>query len=181
EFRRVRFRSSLPMKNEGVARTPARDAFSRSASMSGSILCAETQDRGAVMSTPPDAATCASAEPGSGKAAHFSCDAKSASWICQNLSCAAAHMAYSAAGIAFWCELIGKLTKASRTLPLSMYSRRIVRSDESCHILQCGHWKSLARINQTFAAGLPRMRALSACATSGSVEAEPPVCVVAEI
>src|SRR5215207_6387793 len=61
--------------------------------------------------------------------------------------------------------------KASRTLPLSIYSRRMVMSAESCHILQYGHWKSLAMIIQTFAAGLPRIRALSARTTIGSVDA----------
>src|SRR5688572_16330362 len=94
-----------------------------------------------------------------------------ASCISQNLFCAAAHMAYSAAGSAFWWVPIGKLTKASRTFPLSTYSRRMIMSAESCHILQYGHWKSLAMIIQTFAAGLPRIRALSALATRGSFAA----------
>ena len=63
--------------------------------------------------------------------------------------------------------------KASRTFPLSMYSRLMVMSAESCHILQYGHWKSLAMIIQILAAGLPRIRALSARTTIGSVDTGP--------
>src|SRR5205814_9612546 len=99
---------------------------------------------------------------------HSSCGSKSRSCIGQNLPCAETHIAASAAGIACGCCESGKLKYAIRIFPPSTYSRLTCANDESCHIRQNGHSKSLTMMSQTFAEGLPVIRPWSAFVTSES-------------
>src|SRR4051812_25301583 len=94
---------SLPTKNVGVDPTPACRPRPRSALMSFCVTPLLTHLRHDAVSTPTVRASESKVARASGSAAQRSCVLKIASCMGQNLPCAAAHMAASAAGIACWC------------------------------------------------------------------------------
>ena len=89
--------------NVGVEFAPTLPARSRSASISGSVRCLLTHWRYACH---VHASRCRranrTAARGSWHVSHFACVANRPSCIGQNLFCTAAHIAASAAGIAYW-------------------------------------------------------------------------------